>query len=77
MIKTQRKIYNYNINFSISDPEPNISIEIMSNPHPCRNEKIIEVEDFPMTQIVKERMAMLCGATNFSLALRNSEHAAR
>ena len=40
-------------------------------------EKVIEEEEFPMTQIVKERMALLCGATNFSLAMRNSEHAAR
>ena len=30
-----------------------------------------------MTKDVKERMDLLCGATNYSLALRNSEHAAR
>jgi hypothetical protein len=30
-----------------------------------------------MTKDVKERMGLLCGATNYSLALRNSEHAAR
>ena len=30
-----------------------------------------------MTKDVKERMDLLCGATNYSMALRNSEHAAR
>ena len=30
-----------------------------------------------MTKDVKERMGLLCGATNYSLALRNSEHTAR
>ena len=40
--------------------------------------KTIETEtDFKMTNDVKERMALICGAINYSLALRNSEHAAR
>ena len=40
--------------------------------------KTIEIEtDFKMTIDVKERMGLLCGAMNYSLALRNSEHAAR
>ena len=38
---------------------------------------IIGEGDFTMTNDVKERMKSLCGATNFSLGLRNSEHAAR
>ena len=32
---------------------------------------------FARTNEVTERMAKLCGATNYSLALRNCEHAAR
>lgn len=40
-------------------------------------DKVIMVKDFKMTKEVKERMAKLCGTTNFSLALRNSEHVAR
>jgi hypothetical protein len=35
------------------------------------------VKDFKMTNCVMERMELLCGAMNYSLALRNSEHAAR
>ena len=34
-------------------------------------------EDFFMTDEIMERMKKICGATNFSWALRNSEHAAR
>ena len=33
--------------------------------------------DFKMTKAVRERMQKLCGATNYSLGLRSSEHAAR
>jgi hypothetical protein len=40
-------------------------------------EKYIVVKDFKMTKEVKDRMTKLCGTTNFSLALRNSEHVAR
>ena len=32
---------------------------------------------FKMTDEIMERMKKLCGATNYSLALRNCEHAAR
>lgn len=57
-----------------SDAEPVITVGIRSN---TKRENVIVEDDFIMTQVVKERMALLCGATNFSLALRNSEHAAR
>ena len=33
--------------------------------------------EFQMTDDVKERMRKVCGATNYSLALRNCEHLAR
>ena len=57
-----------------SDAEAVITVGIRSN---TKQENVIVEDDFIMTQVVKERMALLCGATNFSLALRNSEHAAR
>ena len=38
---------------------------------------VVVDSDFRMTRDVKARMEKLCGATNFSLGLRNSEHAAR
>ena len=34
-------------------------------------------EKFMLTPEVKERMKQVCGATNYSLALRNCEHVAR
>ena len=60
--------------FFTSDAEPIITTTIRSN---TKRENVIVEDDFIMTHVVKERMALLCGATNFSLALRNSEHAAR
>eukprot|EP00092_Neocalanus_flemingeri_P036942 GFUD01040216.1.p1 GENE.GFUD01040216.1~~GFUD01040216.1.p1 ORF type:complete len:429 (-),score=69.60 GFUD01040216.1:11-1297(-) len=41
-----------------------------------RENFIIDCE-FDMTQEVKERMKKVCGASNYSLALRNCEHVAR
>jgi len=44
-----------------------------------RNPKInyVIADEFKMTQEVKNRMLQVCGATNYSLALRNCEHVAR
>ena len=42
-----------------------------------RAKNVIVEGDFTMSKDVKVRMEKLCGATNFSLGLRNSEHAAR
>ena len=42
-----------------------------------QKEIVIVEGDFKMTKAVRERMQKLCGATNYSLGLRSSEHAAR
>ena len=41
------------------------------------NKKCIEQEKFSNSPEVLERMENVCGATNYSLALRNCEHVAR
>ena len=38
---------------------------------------IIVHDRFPLTKEVRRRMEKVCGATNYSLALRNCEHLAR
>ena len=55
------------------DAHPYLTTEILEN----YSKKGTEDGEFTKDQLVKERMALLCGATNFSLAMRNSEHAAR
>ena len=62
--------------FFSSDPEPVIGMSISTRKNPKGKHVIVE-GDFTMTKDVKTRMEKLCGATNFSLGLRNSEHAAR
>ena len=52
----------------------NANVQIHSNRLPTGY--FIE-KRFEMTLEVKERMRKVCGATNYSLALRNYEHVAR
>ena len=60
----------------MEDPDPVIGMSISTRQNPKGKHVIVE-GDFTMTKDVKARMEKLCGATNFSLGLRNSEHAAR
>ena len=41
------------------------------------NKECVEQEKFLNSPVVRERMEKVCGATNYSLALRNCEHVAR
>ena len=50
---------------------------IIYTPVPRMNEEsVTTVERFPLTAEVWHRMQGVCGATNYSLALRNCEHLA-
>ena len=51
----------------------NCNVIVHSNP----KGKFTIDEEFKMTMDVKQRMSKVCGATNYSLALRNCEHVAR
>ena len=63
------------ITTSILDPVPIINMKISTRE--IQKEIVIVEGDFKMTKAVRERMQKLCGATNYSLGLRSSEHAAR
>ena len=45
--------------------------------HPVPRRGYIIAENFKMTADVRSRIEKVCGATNYSLALRNCEHVAR
>ena len=51
----------------------NASVLVHNNP----KGNYMQAETFPNTNDVRNRMAKVCGATNYSLALRNCEHVAR
>ena len=76
--KLSRREFNFNeyIFFKLKDNKINIIEKSIIKSDGWKSEIIVE-NDFKMTKDVKERMDLLCGATNYSLALRNSEHAAR
>lgn len=50
---------------------------VLIHPNPYQSEKYMVQKQFQMTQEVKERMMTVCGASAYSLCLRNCEHLAR
>ena len=62
----------WTIEFGSGDISNN-KVVVHSNP---KTDYVI-ADEFKMTQEVKDRMLQVCGATNYSLALRNCEHVAR
>jgi len=63
----------WTIEFGTGEHPSNIKVVVHRNP---KTDYVI-ADEFKMTQEVKDRMLQVCGATNYSLALRNCEHVAR
>ena len=62
----------WTIEFGSGDISNN-KVVVHSNPQ----RDYVIADEFTMTQEVRDRMLKVCGATNYSLALRNCEHVAR